>query len=391
MSRDPHAAGPTVAQPVPDFAPDDRFVATVRSAAASHRSRVRRRAVSAFLSIAVVAGVGAWYVDRRVDRMSTIELRPGNAPAAPEIGTAPFTLLVLGMDGCPLGATEPGAAIHISECDGRPLDTQSADTILVARVDPASGSVGVLSIPRDLAVGDGRKINALTPSELRDHLRSRFGITIDRAVGVTFGGFRDLGTRFEVRLSIGTPVEDRLTGLSLGAGCQIVSGQQLLALVRARHLRYQDPSGRWLADPTGDLGRVTRQQSVLMSTFTQIAEQASALDLPALLDQAGTGIVVDRDTSLGDLVTIARLARHLHVDHMAVLPTHPLDGDPPGTWYQGATPGPEEDAALAVVGADHVPSTSEPGATSSQAPVTASVESPGAAPAPVGWHDIGSC
>ena len=87
------------------------------------------------------------------------------------------------------------------------------------------------------------------------------------------------------------PVRDDYSGLHVEEpGCVNLDGQQALAFVRARHLEYQDEdSGRWRTDPSGDLGRMTRQQEFIRKAITKAVSKG--LTNPATLnDLVGVGV-----------------------------------------------------------------------------------------------------
>jgi len=77
-----------------------------------------------------------------------------------------------------------------------------------------------------------------------------------------------------------------------------------LQLARARHLEYRDESGQWRIDPTGDLGRIDRQQDVLQLVFGNLQHlSADPSTLTTLLDVFADNTTIDsgfdRSTTLG--------------------------------------------------------------------------------------------
>lgn len=196
-----------------------------------------------------------------------------------------------------------------------------ADTIIIARVDPGSEQVDLISFPRDLwvpvagrgndrinsAYGDGRQV-------LIDTISQNFGIAVNHYVEVDFTGFQRLVAALDgVPIYLDTEYRDRASGLaSVGPGCAVLNGDQALAFARARHLEFRDADGDWRTDPTGDLGRITRQQLFIREALSR----ALALDitdvftLNRLLDVAVDSVAVDAGLSDDDLRALASRFRN---------------------------------------------------------------------------------
>ena len=120
-----------------------------------------------------------------------------------------------------------------------------SDTIIVARVDPGSTQVDMVSFPRDLwvdiagggqsrinsAYGQGRQV-------LIDTIREDFGIEINHYVEIDFTGFQRLVSALDgVPVYLDTKYRDRRSGLGeVGPGCAVLDGEHALAFARARHL-----------------------------------------------------------------------------------------------------------------------------------------------------------
>lgn len=304
----------------PAFVPDAAFLATVRHRVRRHRRRTRQRLGAGVALVAVIAGSGLWYTNDRLSSVQRIDLGTDPTASDPVADGTPFNLLVVGLDECET-ADDDMCANRLGLV---PRDAPaSADTIAVVHVDPAADTLDMLSVPRDLLADTNTKWSWLSVPQIRSHLRDDLGIEVDHAVTMTMTGFRDLAEDLTLRLSLGTAVRDRSSGLDLAAGCQRVDGAQLLALVRARHLEFRDGDG-WRADQTGDIGRVARQQQVLRALF----ERLDDVDLgdARTLDRALSSIAVDDSLSNADVVRLARLARGSTLRSVAALPTH-LGGD----------------------------------------------------------------
>ena len=123
-----------------------------------------------------------------------------------------------------------------------------------------------------------------------------------------------------------SPVRDRNSGLNIEqAGCITLDPYQALAFSRARHLEYQKPDGSWATDPTGDLGRVTRQQIFMRRALGQVS-QLNLTDIGAL-DTLGTTltetVTLDQDLSLRTLIALGKRFQDFSPDDLAttVVPT----------------------------------------------------------------------
>ena len=190
--------------------------------------------------------------------------------------------------------------------------------MIVVRVDPAARSLTLLSLPRDLVVGPypggiPERLTTVLPrsdaGELVDTIEARLGIPISAFVQVGFDGLVGLVDAVGgVPMAVLATVRDRATGLWLDpADCTILDGPTTLALVRSRHLERLDASGRWVEDPTSDLGRIARQRGVLAAMVPQLPKLVDDLGgIDRALSVAADHLTIDRRL---DFPTMARLAR----------------------------------------------------------------------------------
>lgn len=283
--------------------------------------RVDRRwpVVSIAASVVVLAGVGsvALYVreqSEEIDRIEVAGLAPATASssAVPASGNSddvpplanPVNILVVGVDG--IGS------------DGLSYGTpgKRADTIIIVRIDPIDGQIRLLSIPRDLWVttddGTSRRINSYDdPGDLVQVVSSTLGLDINHYVEVDFDGFRSLiDLAVGVTVPFDTPVRDRQTGFKTGAGCRVLSGDEALAYVRARHLEIFDPSsGDWVLDPRSDIGRTERQRDLIRRVLASVLTQDySAADKVRLATSVLDDLTVDRGLDVRGLQAIFNAA-----------------------------------------------------------------------------------
>jgi hypothetical protein len=77
-----------------------------------------------------------------------------------------------------------------------------------------------------------------------------------------------------------------------------MTGHQALTFVRARHLEYMNAAGYWESDPTGDLGRISRQQVFLRNALEKARDRTSLFnygEYNELLDVAVDYLRLDQD------------------------------------------------------------------------------------------------
>lgn len=223
-------------------------------------------------------------------------------------------------------------------------DSKRADVIMILRIVPTEEQAYLLSIPRDTYAelapsgSNGRINEALAQPEgaaaLIDTIKLNYGIDINNYVQVDFRGFRDLVEVLDgVPMYLETPVRDRTTGLLIeDTGCVTMDPFQALAYARSRSFQYQDEDGAWRTDPTGDLGRIHRQQDFLRNALHRAVEKgvrnpATALDMLNVAQQA---VLTDNTLSVGDLLDVGNRFRTFNPDDLEtfVLPTvaNPIGG-----------------------------------------------------------------
>ena len=124
------------------------------------------------------------------------------------------------------------------------------------------------------------------------------GIAVNRLIVIDFEGFKAIIDGLQgVTMSFAGPVVDGQTVIVPAAGTQTVFGDQALALVRARHI---------VGDPTGDPGRIGRQQQVIAALLAQTLSTEMLLQpdkLTAAL-QAFIANTMTDNVTLDDLVLL---------------------------------------------------------------------------------------
>lgn len=185
-----------------------------------------------------------------------------------------------------------------------------SDTMMLARVDAATGSVRLVSFLRDLYVsipGYGKtRLNAAYfyggETLLKETLQKQFGVTIDRTVTVRFSVLEELvnqlgGIEIELlekeRLHLNRLLEESGMGSEklAQAGSQRLNGRQALMYSRIRKI-------------DDDFQRTSRQQTVIAAMLRQMA----GMDRWDLFKLAVKNLgKVETDLSISDLSRLAPL------------------------------------------------------------------------------------
>ncbi|MEY2425952.1 MAG: hypothetical protein QOI61_1524 [Actinomycetota bacterium] len=293
---------------------DDVVNAALNAAAAPvsvPRRRLARVVVAAAAVLVVATTAVAVYVRSRVGDIERVDVAAALSDVTPAAGQ-PMTVLVVGVDRRLDGAPDRGAP-----------DVGRADVIMLARFDPRAHSIAFLSVPRDVRVripGTDRddRINtayAEGPAQLIDAVATVTGIRPDHYVEVDFAGFARLVDAVGgVTLPFAAPMRDRLSGFEVDAGCQTLDGVTALAFARARHLETLEPDGHYSTDPTGDLGRIQRQDALILAALADFP--ARVADHPTRLNR-----VVE---AVAEAVTLdARLSIRSFVDRVRAFTDNP--------------------------------------------------------------------
>lgn len=224
----------------------------------------------------------------------------------------------------------PGEAVNIlliGRDEATPGDPGRSDTQILVRLDPATKSISMLSIPRDLRVevpGYGvTKMNAAYsyggPALVVETFSHLTGLPINHFVEVDFGGFWHAvnilgGVYIPVDRRYYNPEESAYKSIDIEPGYQLMRGHDALDFVRFRH------------DETGDFGRMQRQQLFLREAQRQSSRWSDDWTKVARLIKAITAETTSDINSLQRLKPLVELV--FQVDTSQVYTTH----------IEGATP-----------------------------------------------------
>jgi LCP family protein required for cell wall assembly len=254
----------------------------------------------------------------QVKRVAVSGLVPvGTDAQGPPGAGRPMTILLVGSDTRNLGQGDSAAFGNDQQVTG-----QRSDTIVLARIVPATSSVALLSIPRDLLVqvpGLGTtRVNAAFdsgPDLLVKTIEQDFGIDINHFAVVNFATFIQVADAVGgVYVYFPTPARDLFSGLTVThPGCVLLKGAQALAFVRSREYQYL-LNGTWQYQlvPESDLARIQRQQAFIKLALKK-AERVALLNpfaLNRIISGLTSSISVDSGFSPGQLIKVALALRH---------------------------------------------------------------------------------
>ena len=233
---------------------------------------------------------------KRLFALACAALLLASAPAARARESEPLNVLLIGVD-----QSAPGTR-------GR------SDTMMLARVNPSTGSIRLVSFLRDLYVsipGIGKtRLNAAYQhggeTLLKEALAQNFHVSVDHTVTVSFSMLSDLvdqvgGVELNIeekeRRALNAMIRDYNAdyGLSGGevtqSGTQVLDGRQALCYSRLRKI-------------DSDFQRTSRQQRVLEGLLHRLSGMGKWQLLRLAVQNLSR---VETDLSFGDLAALAPL------------------------------------------------------------------------------------
>jgi LCP family protein required for cell wall assembly len=307
-----------------------------RKKAKKHKRRWLRRTMYSFLALIIlVIGAGAglyFYAGYRFDQIKKVHAKHLVKQAAPG---KPFDMLLVGSDSRAFvdNATQIKAFGNAADAGG-----QRSDVTMVARFVPATKSVTILSIPRDLWVDIPKnssdivgmnRINAAFnsgPDLLVQTIAKVLHISVNHYMSVGFQGFNGMVNALGgVNMDFPTEVKDAYTGLDITTpGCQVINGTVALQLVRSRHLEYKNKNGYWEFDGLSDFSRIQRQDAFFRAVLAKINTSLhNPLAINGFISAAVGNLTIDDTLGKGDLLHLATEFKGLASSHLVTetLPT----------------------------------------------------------------------
>lgn len=339
---------------------DERVTA---DSARDRRWKIAGRVTIALGAVIVIAAVGAgWVITRQVDEAifanNVTALVPDDpniaTPQAPatQAGEVPAEQPGAGPDAAAIAAMPPENVLILG-LDTRPpgeeavsMGTSQSDVMMLIHLSAGRQRVDLVSIPRDLRVpAPTCKAWDYSTDSLSDRdfpnvyatwkitnayavggpqctvraVQALTGMRIDRVIVINFDGFKAvIDALGGVTMNFPMPVVDAGRTIIASAGSQTINGDQALALVRARHVA---------GDPTGDIGRIARQQQVLLAILSQVTSSGLLLD-PARLNDALNMLISHTSTdnvTLDDMLSLAQSMKSTDSTKVGfhILPTAP--------------------------------------------------------------------
>lgn len=368
--RAPKAVRPV--EQAPPVGPDDNFIPVVAGKTKKlhkkeHAHKGLHRVlvgVNIFLALCVLTAAGGYgYLKFRLGQLDKIAFSchvlrncgdddPGK----------PMNVLMVGSDTREnIAKSERGKFGNADDVGG-----ERTDTMMILHIDPREEKASILSIPRDLwvpiaGVGYNERINTAYgvrtksgqtvttsrtpqtnalgttvttssvaikdgPERLIATIRQDLGIEIDHYIQVDFNGFRGIVNAVGgVVVPFPAPARDKLSGLNVPqAGCINISGDQALGYVRSRHFQYFE-SGRWRSDPTGDIGRIQRQQDFIRRMLRKAISKGirNPIKLNSLIGAGIGNVKIDDALSTKDILRLGKQFKSLEPEsvNMLTLPT----------------------------------------------------------------------
>lgn len=311
------AAGPRIADRRPERKPAP--VTDRRRRWPPSRRTVTRTALAIALVLVLLGAGGLLWGYQEFRSIERVELADVLASAD---GT---NYLIVGSDTREGIAPEDPNASAILGPDAP--DGERSDTILVLRV--ADDGARMLSVPRDLLVtvsetGQVGRINAAFnggPRRLIATLRDQLQLPIHHYLEIDFVAFRDLVDALGgITIDFPHPASDHMSGLNVeGTGPQVLDGTQALAYVRSRY--YTEwIDGRQVTEPTGDIGRVARQQQFLSAVVSEVGGTRNPFRMMSMTSSMVDGMRIDDRMGYLDAIRLALRFRSMELEPTA-LPT----------------------------------------------------------------------
>jgi LCP family protein required for cell wall assembly len=304
----------------------------------TRRSRRRRVLKGIGIGFLVLVVVGATFVvvlykhlEGNITGISMGQV--GDSPSKPKVSgpQEPLNVLIMGSDdrkGTNIGGETPGLSdttilLHLSANRKRaygisiPRDTMVDRPTCTSRNGKRQVTGGLTQFNTAFAVG-GPLCTLSTVQHITD-------IKIDHFVVVNFAGFKDMVNAVHgVTVCVPTEVNDDVGHIHLPEGTYKVNGNQALDYVRVRHD---------LGAPTGDLGRMKRQQAFISAMISKVYSAGTLTNpvrLYKFLDAATSSLSTDSGFAhLKDLASLGSSLKGIGLDKIQFItvPNQPYPAD----------------------------------------------------------------
>jgi polyisoprenyl-teichoic acid--peptidoglycan teichoic acid transferase len=212
------------------------------------------------------------------------------------------------------------------------------DTMIVVSINKDTGTVSMLSLPRDLFVyvpteeGLMRRLNTVfgigeslgwEPNGgfglLRDTLYYNFGINVQYYARVNFSGFQEIiDTLGGVPVAVDCAYQDyRLIGAELPEGAQVSEEDEYLYTVDIGYYEMSGAQALWYARTrrsATDFDRGRRQQQILRSMWRTALDTGQLANLPQLWGDVTA--ILDTNVDITDVLGLVPIALNLNVSEI---------------------------------------------------------------------------
>ncbi len=267
-------------------------------------SIIKRVLISLGIIVAVGVAVGA-IIFNSLPQFNKVNDDGLSAALTQEAPGDPFYMLLLGIDKSEIRANVLG--------EGDDYHNYRADTIILARVDPKTPRLTLVSIHRDTLVNLGQngqqKINAAYaiggPSYMTKVVSEFAGVPISHYAEIDFDGFMgiiDTLGGIDVNLPIDV-VDEKYAMGNLKAGQHHLSSEDALFLARARHAydAYGD----------GDSYRAANQRMIITAIIKKVLASNPA-QWPALINDMTQYVKVDPGLTSQTILSLAWQMQNLN-------------------------------------------------------------------------------
>ena len=255
----------------------------------ARRSIAKRALLTTLLSVVVmaIAAAALWMVSvqTRLNNPRVINNDLRSSLKEQPVNSDPYYVLLLGTDGRP-GETE-----------------YRADSIILARVDPAQKRVTLLSIPRDTYVtwkGSQMKINAVHfydgAAGMVQIVNELCGVKISHYAEVNFDGLAGITNAVGgVTVDVDQYMRDteNFSGVTeLYARRQTLNGEQALFYTRCRY-----------AFADSDYTRMRHQRTFIKALLSQVLSSGDPVKIASIINSVADMVVTD--LSVSDAISLA--------------------------------------------------------------------------------------
>lgn len=185
---------------------------------------------------------------------------------------------------------EDPVAILMLGVDERDEDQGRADTIMIAAINPQDKDVILTNIPRDTRVEiPGKEIKdkinhsyAYGGVELtRKTVEHFLDLPIDGYVQINMKGLKEIVDELD-GIDVEVPFTFSYGGHTFEKGTMHLNGEETLAFARMRK-----------EDPTGDFGRIQRQQEVIRAIIRKGTDWTTLTKLDTVMEKLGSNVKTD--------------------------------------------------------------------------------------------------